>query len=91
MRICEQNNSADTKVCEGEQGGASGTRAEVPLVCGADSGEAAVPLQPMEDHGGAEIYHRFLSVEPTVEQVNMPKGVCDTMRDPHWSSKHMSI
>lgn len=45
VRICEQNNSADPKVSEGEQGGASGTRAEVPLVRGADScGEAA--------HGG---------------------------------------
>ncbi|GAB0209107.1 acid sphingomyelinase-like phosphodiesterase 3b [Grus japonensis] len=57
VRICERNNSADTKVSEeGEGGGAPGTGAEIPLQPVVKTMvRQAVPLQPMEDAEGAEI------------------------------------
>ncbi|GAB0189323.1 hypothetical protein GRJ2_001397600 [Grus japonensis] len=58
VTICERKNSADTKVSaeEGGRGGAPGTRAEIPL-------------QPMEDDGGADIYLQPVE-DPTLEQVD---------------------
>ena len=55
MRICERNNSADTKVSEeGGGGGGPGAGAEIPLQpVGKTMVRQAVPLQPMEVHGGA--------------------------------------
>ena len=53
----ERNNCADTKVSEeGEGGGAPGTGAEIPLQPVVKTMvRQAVPLQPMEVHGGADI------------------------------------
>ncbi|GAB0185878.1 AN1-type zinc finger protein 5-like [Grus japonensis] len=61
----------------------------------------AVPLQPMEVHGGADIHLQPME-DPTPEQVDAPEGgcdpvgslcqsrfsvrTCDPMGDPHWSS-----
>ena len=58
MRICERNNSADTKVSEaGEGGGAPGSGAEIPLQPVEETMvRQAVPLQSMEVHGGADIH-----------------------------------
>ncbi|GAB0175634.1 hypothetical protein GRJ2_000028600 [Grus japonensis] len=57
VRRCERNNSADTKVSEeGGAGGAPGAGAEIPLQpLEKTMVRQAVPLQPMEDDGGAEI------------------------------------
>ncbi|GAB0208721.1 hypothetical protein GRJ2_003337800 [Grus japonensis] len=44
----------------------------------------AVPIQPMEDDGGAEIPLQPME-DPTPEQVEAPEGGCDPMRSPHWS------
>jgi len=53
---CERNNSADTKVGEGGGGGAQDTRAEsLPMqLVMKTMVRQAVPLQPMEVHGGAD-------------------------------------
>ncbi|GAB0188849.1 acid sphingomyelinase-like phosphodiesterase 3b [Grus japonensis] len=58
VRICERNNPADTKVIEeGGAGGAPGTRVEIPLQpLEKAMVRQAVPLQPTEDHGGADIH-----------------------------------
>ncbi|GAB0206480.1 hypothetical protein GRJ2_003113600 [Grus japonensis] len=58
MRICEKNNSADTKVSEeGGGGGVPGTGAEIPLQPVVKTMvRQAVPLQPMEVNGGADIH-----------------------------------
>jgi len=45
----------------------------------------AVPLQPMEVRGGADI-HLQPTEDPTPEQVGVPKGDCDPMENPRWSS-----
>ncbi|GAB0205811.1 hypothetical protein GRJ2_003046700 [Grus japonensis] len=57
VRIYERNTSADTKVsAEGEGGSAPGARAEIPLQpLEKTMVRQAVPLQPMEVHGGADI------------------------------------
>ncbi|RMC15236.1 hypothetical protein DUI87_07421 [Hirundo rustica rustica] len=52
VRICEISIFADTKISAGGAGGALCTGAGIPLH-GADHG---VPLQPVEDHGDAEIH-----------------------------------
>ena len=52
-----------------------------PGACGTEQGEAAVPLQPMELHGGAEI-HLQPTGNPRLEQ-GMPKGGCDPMEGTH--------
>ncbi|GAB0179745.1 AN1-type zinc finger protein 5-like [Grus japonensis] len=44
----------------------------------------AVPLQPMEVHGGADIPLQPME-DPTLEQVEAPEGGCDPMGNPHWS------
>ncbi|GAB0183894.1 AN1-type zinc finger protein 5-like [Grus japonensis] len=44
----------------------------------------AVPLQPMEADGGADIHLQPVE-DPTPEQVDAPKGGCDPMGSPHWS------
>ncbi|GAB0180280.1 AN1-type zinc finger protein 5-like [Grus japonensis] len=44
----------------------------------------AVPLQPMEDDGGADIHLQPVE-DPTPEQVEAPKGGCDPMGSPQWS------
>ncbi|KAK4810953.1 hypothetical protein QYF61_013361 [Mycteria americana] len=58
VRICERNNSADTKVNEeGGGGGAPGAGAEIPLQPMVKTMvRQVVPLQPMEVHGGADIH-----------------------------------
>ncbi|GAB0180481.1 hypothetical protein GRJ2_000513400 [Grus japonensis] len=57
VRRCERNNPADTKVsAEGGAGGAPGAGAEIPLQpLEKTMVRQAVPLQPTEVHGGAEI------------------------------------
>ena len=67
MRICEKNNHADTKVSEGAGGGAG---AEIPLQpMGKTTVRQAVPLQPMEVHGGADIHLQPVE-DPTPEQAD---------------------
>ncbi|GAB0203754.1 erbin-like [Grus japonensis] len=44
----------------------------------------AVPLQPMEVNGGADIHLQPME-EPTLEQVDAPKGGCDPMGSLCWS------
>ena len=55
---CERNNHADPEVSEeGERGGAPGARAEIPLQPVVKTMvRQAVPLQPMEVYGGADIH-----------------------------------
>ena len=71
MRICERNSSADTKVSEeGEGGGAPGAGAEIPLQPMVKTMvRQAVPLQPMEVHGGADIHLQPME-DPTLEQMD---------------------
>ena len=71
VRRCERNNSADTKVSEeGGGGGAPGTRAEIPLQPMVKTMvRQAVPLQPMEVNGGADIHLQPVE-DPTPEQVD---------------------
>ncbi|KAK4810824.1 hypothetical protein QYF61_008796 [Mycteria americana] len=71
VRICERNNSADTKVSEeGGGGGGPGARAEIPLQpVEKTMVRQAVPLQPMEVHGGADI-HLLPMEDPMPEQVD---------------------
>ncbi|GAB0183221.1 hypothetical protein GRJ2_000787400 [Grus japonensis] len=87
VTICERNNSADTKVSEegGGQGG-PGTRAEIPLQEPIERTlvRQAVPLQPMEVHGGADIHLQPME-DPTLEQVEAPEGGCDHIGSPCWS------
>ena len=58
LRLCERNKSADTKVsAEGGGGGGPGTRAEITTQpVEKTTVRQAVPLQPVEVHGGAEIH-----------------------------------
>ncbi|CAM9267070.1 unnamed protein product [Bubo scandiacus] len=73
VRMCERNNSADTKISEeGGGGGAPGARAEIPLqpLVQTMVGQA-VPLQPVDD--------------PTPEQVDVSEGGCDPLGSPCWS------
>ncbi|GAB0184754.1 hypothetical protein GRJ2_000940700 [Grus japonensis] len=44
----------------------------------------AVPLQPVEDDGGADI-HLQPMVDPVLEQVDAPKEVCDPVGNPRRS------
>ncbi|KAK4816070.1 hypothetical protein QYF61_011294, partial [Mycteria americana] len=70
MRICERNNSADTKVSEeGGGGGAPGAGAQSPLQPVVKTMvRQAVPLQPMEVHGGADIHMQPVE-DPMLEQI----------------------
>jgi len=58
VRICESNNSADTRVNEDGGGGdAPGTGAKIPLQpVKKNMVRQVVPLHPMEVHGGADIH-----------------------------------
>ncbi|GAB0180080.1 epimerase family protein SDR39U1 [Grus japonensis] len=80
VRIHERNNSADTQVTEeGGGGGAPGTRADIPLQpMEKTMVRQAVPLQPMEVHGGADIHLQPME-DPTSEQVETPEGGCDLL------------
>ncbi|KAJ7396065.1 hypothetical protein BTVI_148878 [Pitangus sulphuratus] len=44
----------------------------------------AVPLQPMEVHGGAEIHLQPME-DSTLEQLDVPEGSCDPMESSHCS------
>ena len=70
MRTCVSNNSADTKVSEeGGGGGAPGAGVEMPLQpVVKPMVRQAVPLQPMDVHGGADIHLQPME-DPTLEQV----------------------
>ena len=82
MRICEKNNHADTKVSEGAGGGAG---AEIPLQPMVKTMvRQAVPLQPMDVHGGADTHLQPLE-DPMPEQVGAPEGGCDPVGSQHWS------
>ncbi|XP_075356581.1 uncharacterized protein LOC142409205 [Mycteria americana] len=80
VRICERNNSADTKGSEeGGAGGAPGAGAEIPLQPMVKTMvRQAVPLKPMEVHGGADIHLQPME-DPMLEQVAAPEGGCDPM------------
>ena len=84
VRRCERNNSADTKVSEeGGGGGAPGTGAEIPLQPVVKTMvRQAVPLQPPEVHGGADIHPQPVE-DPVSEQVNVPEGSCDPVESTH--------
>ena len=71
VRTHKRNAPADTKVSEeGEGGVAPGTRAEVPLQPMVKATvRQAVPLQPMEVHGGADIHLQPME-DPMLEQVD---------------------
>jgi len=71
VRICQRNNSADTKVSEEVGGGgAPGAGAEIPLQpMEQPMVMQAVPLQPMEVHGGADLHLQHME-DPTPEQVS---------------------
>jgi len=58
VRICERNHSADTKPSEeGGGGGGPGAGAEILLqLMEKTMVRQAVPLQPMEVHGGTDIH-----------------------------------
>ncbi|GAB0207086.1 hypothetical protein GRJ2_003174200 [Grus japonensis] len=86
VRTCERNNSADTKVSEeGRGGGAPGIGGEIPLQpMEKTMVRQAVPLQPLEDDGGADIHLQPME-DPMLEQLKIPEGGCDPMGSPHWS------
>ena len=71
MRTCERNSPADPQVsAEGGGGDAPGTGAEIPLQpVGKTMVRQAVPLQPREVHGGADL-HLQAGDNPTLEQVD---------------------
>ena len=80
------NSPADTKVREeGGGGGAPGARAEIPLQPVVKTMvRQAVPLQPTEVHGGADIHPQPME-HPMPEQVNVPEGSCDPVESTHWN------
>ena len=80
MRTCQRNNPADPQVSEeGGGGDAPGAGAEIPLQTVVKTMvRQAVPLQPMEVHGGADIHLQPME-DPTPEQVGarrrlLPRG-----------------
>ncbi|GAB0187535.1 AN1-type zinc finger protein 5-like [Grus japonensis] len=82
----EQFAPEDTKVsAEGGGGAAPGTGAEIPLQPMVKTMvRQAVPLQLMEDDGGADIHLQPMK-DPMLEQVDASKGGCDPMGSPCWS------
>jgi len=74
VRICERNNSADTKVSkEGGGGDAPGAKAELPLQPMINTMmRQVVSLQSMEVHGGADVHLQPVE-DPTPEQVDAQK------------------
>ncbi|GAB0178853.1 hypothetical protein GRJ2_000350600 [Grus japonensis] len=85
VRRRKRHSSADTKVnAEGGAGGAPGAGAEIPLQpLEKTTVKQAVPLQPTEDDGEADI-HLQLVEDPHRSRL-MPKGGCDPMGSPCWS------
>jgi len=70
---------------EGGGGGAPGIGAEIPLqLVEKTMVRRAVPLQPMEVHGGAGTYLQPME-DPTLEQVDEPKRCCDPVERPCYS------
>ena len=71
VRLCERNSSADTKVSgEGGGGGAPDAGAEIPLQPMVKTMvRQAVPRQPMEVHGGADLHLQPVE-DPTPEQAD---------------------
>ncbi|GAB0185696.1 AN1-type zinc finger protein 5-like [Grus japonensis] len=70
---------------EGGEGGAPGAGAEIPLQpMEKTKVRQAVPLQPMQVHGGADIHLQPVE-DPKPEQVEAPEGGCDPVGSPHWS------
>jgi len=86
VRIRDRNNSADTKFSEeGGAGGAPGAGAEIPLQpIEKTMVRQAVPLKPMEVHGGADIHLQPVE-EHMPEQVDVPEGGCDPGGSSRWS------
>jgi len=78
--------TADTKVSEEGGGrGAPGTRAEISLQPMMNTMvRQAVPLQPMEVHGGADIHLQPVE-DPMLEQVDLPEVGYDPVESPCWS------
>jgi len=75
VRRCERNNPADTKGGEeGGRGGAPGSRAGIPLQPVEEKTvvRQAVPLQPMEVHGGADTHLQPME-DHTPEQVDVQR------------------
>ncbi|PKU49350.1 protein pxr1-like [Limosa lapponica baueri] len=69
VRLCERNNSADTKINKRRRRDAPGGRAENPLQPMVKTMQA-VPLQPMELHSGADI-HLQLVEDPILKKVDV--------------------
>ena len=69
--MCETNDSAGTKVSEGEGGGgAPGSGADIPLQpMEKTMVRQAVPLQPMMVHSGADVHLQPVE-DPMPEQVD---------------------
>ncbi|KAJ7420690.1 Tyrosyl-DNA phosphodiesterase 2 [Willisornis vidua] len=82
LRACERNSPADTTV--GEEEGAEGapdTEPEIPLQAVVKTMvRQAVLLQPVEDHGGAEICLQPRK-DPTLQQVDAQKSLIDLTED----------
>jgi len=73
VRLCERNNSADTKVSEaGEGGGAPDAGAEsLPLqLVMKTMVRQAIPLKPMEVHSGADLHLVAHGRDPTPQHVD---------------------
>jgi len=87
VRGCERNYFADTKVSEKQRGGdARNVGAEsLPLqLMMKTMVRQAVPLQPMEVHGGADIHLQPVEGTPRWSRW-IPEGGCDLMGRPRWS------
>ncbi|PKU38822.1 protein pxr1-like [Limosa lapponica baueri] len=75
VRICESNNSADTKVSEeGGGGDAPSARAEIPLQ------PVVKTMQPMEVHGG-EDFHLQPMEDAMPEQITRVESTAKRMID----------
>ncbi|GAB0202756.1 hypothetical protein GRJ2_002741200 [Grus japonensis] len=73
----EPISNGDTKVTEEGGGGAPGAGAEIPLQpVEKTTVKQAVPLQPIEDDGEADIHLQPVE-DPTPEMVETPEGGCD--------------
>jgi len=73
-------NSADTKVsAEGEAGAGVPLQPVEQTMLG-----QAMPLQPMEAHGGADLHLQPVEVTPSWSRW-MPEESCEPIRSPRWS------
>lgn len=70
VRVCKRNSSADNQVSEEGEGRGRHCSWDSPKDHGAAHGEAAVLLQPMEDHMDAEIHLQ------TVKETHTRAGGC---------------